>query len=300
MRPSRDKNSRFAEKILLAPAVFSGFLRSIGRNVSAASGHLLGDFVFYVLRYRSRLVLKNLFMAFPEKTSAEIRAVARKVYRNQGENIMEILRLPLIRTAVDASGVIEIDTAAILSKTIGRNKGGVVVSAHFGNWELLAFCSGLLVHPHTIIVKPLKNKFVESLINKLRTMRGNSIVYESRALREGLNILQHGGLVAILGDQSDPNGGLYTTFMGRNVPVFRGPAYLALKAGVPLFVLMCRRNGDGRYTVDVEEIDTTGFGSSRADVEEITRRYIRIVETSVRRYPDEWFWLHDRWKRCRQ
>jgi Kdo2-lipid IVA lauroyltransferase/acyltransferase len=300
MKYRKKLNSHFSEIILSVLVSFSGFfVRRVSRKTATSFACLLGDFVFYKVQYRSELVLKNLALAFPEKTPEEIKTIARNVYRNQGENIIEILRIPNIKTAGDAARLLDLDSSAIRSKTIDRNSGGVLVSAHFGNWELLALCAGFLLQPHTIVVKPLRNRMINRQINRMRTLRGNRIVYDGNALREGLSILRNGGILTLLGDQSGPGDGFYTDFMGRNVPVFLGPAYFALKAGVPLFVVMSRRKGDGRHTVDVEEIDTTGLGFSRTDVEEVTRRYIKIVEKMIFRYPEEWLWLHNRWKRSK-
>ncbi len=128
-------------------------------------------------------------------------------------------------------------------------------------------------------------------------MHGNRIVYDRQALREGLRTLRNGGLLVMLGDQSDPGESFFTEFLGRRTSVFLGPAYLALKAGVPLFVGMCRRTGDGRYKVENEEIDHSDLGTTKADAEELTRRYTRVLERFIYQYPEEWFWLHNRWKR---
>ncbi|TLU82080.1 MAG: lysophospholipid acyltransferase family protein [Chlorobium sp.] len=297
MKLIRIKNDRATEKILVSiMSFFAILIRSVSLKASAAIARFLGDFVFYILQTRRKLVIENLSRAFPDKDSSEINAKARQVYRNQAENIIETVRLPMIKTAEDAARFLELDTKAILSKTIDQKKGGVLVSAHFGNWELLAFCSGLLMHSHTIVVKELTNKAIDRRMNEIRTLRGNQIVYDNRALREGLRTLQQGGILTLLGDQSDPSAGFFTEFMGRRTSVFLGPAFFALKAGVPLFVALCRRVGNGRYVADIEEIDTTGFGTSKTDIEEIARRYTRIIEKAVYQYPEEWFWLHNRWK----
>ncbi|MCX6180090.1 MAG: lysophospholipid acyltransferase family protein, partial [Chlorobiales bacterium] len=220
-----------------------------------------------------------------------------QVYRNQAENMIEVLRLSMIKNPEDAARLLEVDGSTILAKTIHQKKGGVLVSAHFGNWELLAFCSGLLVMPMTIVVKELKNRAIDRQINAWRTMRGNRIVYDWKALREGLRTLHNGELLTVLGDQSDPSGSFFTEFLGRRTTVFLGPAYLALKAGVPLFVAMCHRNGSGNFKVDIEEITLTDLGTTKADAEELARRYTKAIERFIYRYPEEWLWLHNRWKR---
>ena len=298
MKRSREKNNRISARVLFRIIMVFGMLvRSVSRRTSTAIAHFLGDFVFYILKTRRRLVTDNLSLTFPGKNNSEIRAIARRVYRNQAENVIEVFRLPMIKTAKDAERLMDVDAFDIAYKGIDRKKGVVLVSAHFGNWELLGLCTGMMMGTMTIVVKQLKNPKIDRLINAWRTMRGNTIVYKHKALREGLRTLRQGGILTLLGDQSDPKGGFFTEFLGRRTSVFLGPAFLALKAGVPLYVGMCRRTGNGRYIVDSEKIDMTGLGTTRADAEELTRRYTKALERYIYLYPEEWFWLHDRWKR---
>jgi KDO2-lipid IV(A) lauroyltransferase len=297
MKRRGKKNKEFLQKILYSLIMALGSLvRNISRKNSTAIAHLLGDFVYHTLKTRRTLVTKNLALTFPQKSSSAINAIASRVYRNQAENIIEMLRLPMIKTAEDAAKLIDVDAGNFLSKTIGQKKGGVLVSAHFGNWELLGLCCGLLVAPITIVVKPLKNPQIDRQINAWRTMHGNRIVYDWLALREGLRTIRNGGIVVMLGDQSDPGGSFFTEFLGRRTSVFLGPAWLALKAGVPLFVGMCHRTGDGRYKVENEEIEFGDLGTTKADAEELVRRYTKVLERYIYQYPEEWFWLHNRWK----
>jgi KDO2-lipid IV(A) lauroyltransferase len=294
-------NKEFLQKILYSLIMLLGVLvRNISRKRSTAIAHVLGDFVYHTLKTRRTLVTENLALTFPEKSSFEINAIASRVYRNQAENIIEMLRLPMIKTAEDAAQLIDVDARNFLSKTLGQHKGGILVSAHFGNWELLGLCCGLLVTPFTIVVKPLKNPQIDRQINAWRTMHGNRIVYDWLALRDGLRTIRTGGIVVMLGDQSDPGGSFFTEFLGRRTSVFLGPAWLALKAGVPLFVGMCRRTGDGRYKVENEEIELGDLGTTKADAEELVRRYTKVLERYIYQYPEEWFWLHNRWKRSEQ
>ncbi len=298
MKRRWEDDDRIAERALYALVMTLGvFVRSISREKSSTIARLLGDFSFYVLKIRRPLVIKNLSLTFPQKSASEISAIARQVYRNQTENVIEMLRLPMIKTAEDAARLINIDALDLLVKTFDQKKGGVIVSAHFGNWELLGLCGGLLVTPLNVVVKPLKNHAINRQINAWRAMHGNQIIFDAQALREGLKILHKGEILTILGDQSDPGGSFFTEFLGRRTSVFLGPAYFALKAGVPLFVCMCRRTGDGRFKIESEEIDMTGLGTAKADIEELVRRYTKVLERFIYQYPEEWFWLHNRWKR---
>lgn len=298
MKRSWEDSDGVTDRMLYGLIMMIGwFVRTISRKKSSALAHALGDFIYRVLKLRRSLVEENLALTFPEKNREEISAIALQVYRNQAENFIEMLRLPMIKTAEDAARLLDLDARHLLSKTLDQQKGCVLVSAHFGNWELMALCSGLLMAPFTIVVKELKNHAIDRKINSWRTMQGNRIVYDWQALRTGLRTLREGGIVTILGDQSDSGGSFFTEFLGRRTAVFLGPAFLALKAGVPLFVVMCRSIGNGRYTIDIEEIDMSDLGREKADAEELARRYTKVIERFIYQYPEEWFWLHNRWKR---
>jgi len=298
MKQRAKKRSDFSQRLLYWLIMALGVVvRNISRKHSTAIAHLLGDFVYHILKTRRELVTKNLALTFPTKSSEEMSAIAVQVYRNQAENIIEMLRLPMIKTAEDAAKILDIDATALLAQTAGKKKGGIFLTAHFGNWELFGLCSGFLVAPLTLVVKPLKNRQIDKQINQWRTMSGNRILYDWQALRQGLRALQSGGIVVLLGDQSDRNGSFFTEFLGRRTSVFLGPAWLALKADVPLFAGICRRTGEGRYKVEYEEIAMEDLGTTKADAEELARRYTKVLEHSIYRYPEEWFWLHNRWKR---
>jgi len=292
------KKNRFPDNLFYRLLMLVGvILRRLNRSHSAALARILGDIVYDLLKIRRTLVETNLSLTFPEKSGEEISRIARQVYRNLAANAVEVLRLPLIRTPEDATRLVDVDVRDFLAKTRDRNNGAVCVSAHFGNWELLAVSLGLLISPVTVVVKRLKNRDLDSQINLWRSMRGNTVVYKRQALREGLRTLRSGGIMSILADQSDPNGGFFMDFLGRRASVFLGPAFLALKTGVPLFVVMCRRNGSGRYIAEFEEVETSDLGEGKEDAEELARRYTRVLERYIRTCPEEWFWVHNRWKR---
>jgi len=286
------------QKIVHRLFLFLGFLvRSMSREGFERLAHVLGDAVFFVLKTRRSLVESNLALTFPNKSAAEIAKLARKVYRNQAVNLLEVLRLPLLKNAEDAAALVDLDLDDFFACTKALGKGGILVSAHFGNWELTGVCIGLMETPITVVAKKLKNRLVNREINALRRIHGNGVIYKKRALRDGLALLRKGGILTILGDQSDPRGGFFMDFLGREASVFLGPAFLALRSGVPVFVAICRRQENGRYLVEAEEIPTDDLPFSRENVQELTRRYTRALEKYIYRYPEEWFWLHNRWKR---
>jgi KDO2-lipid IV(A) lauroyltransferase len=276
-----------------------GFLvRRLSRTQTRRIAFFIGDFLHRVAGLRRELVYRNLALTFPEKSSGEIARIATAVYRNMTSTLLEVLRLPLIRNRDDAVALVDFDgDDAFWEWSRSGKSGAVMVSAHYGNWELMAMAFGVMMNPVTIIVKRLHNEQVDRKMNEYRTMRGNSVVYPQQSVREGLRLLQNGGTLAILGDQSDPDEVNFGEFLGRRAAMFYGPAFFALRARVPMFMPFCISNGDGRYTIHVRQIDTSGLTFNKEDIATLAARYTSEIEAQIRRRPEEWFWLHDRWKR---
>ena len=271
--------------------------RAMSRRQAEGFANLLGDCIYRVVGLRRELVLRNLELTFPEKSLEDIRKIARKVYRNVAFTLLDVLRFPLIKGPEEAAALVDIDNAeAIYRGTENGRKGAVLVSAHYGNWELLALTAGMLVTPMTIIVKELSNRMVDRRMNEFRTLRGNSVVYDDKALRDGLRLLGQGGVLAILADQSDPDGTYFGDFLGRRATMFHGAAFFALRAKVPLFVGMCRHGSNGKYRIEVTEVDMSDLTYCKEDIATLATRYTRVIEEYIRRWPEEWFWLHNRWK----
>jgi KDO2-lipid IV(A) lauroyltransferase len=298
-RKMRRKVKNASEKLMFDVVNLLGIgARKLNRNQTCSIAFLIGDFMHRVIRIRHELVYRNLRLTFPEKSADQIARIATGVYRNLASTLLEVLRLPLIRNREDAAQLVDIVEAESFTEwKRTRKTGAVLISAHYGNWELMAMAFGLMIHPITIIVKRLHNRLIDQQMNEYRTMRGNSIVYPAQSVREGLRLLQKGGTLAILGDQSDPDEANFGEFLGRRTTMFHGAAFFALRAKVPMFMPICTSNGDGRYTITVSEIDTSDLTFSKDDIATLASRYTRAIEAQIRRRPEEWFWLHDRWKR---
>ncbi|MGC8774373.1 MAG: lysophospholipid acyltransferase family protein [Chlorobaculum sp.] len=292
------KWSRSAEFLVAQMVMAFGFIaRLMSRPLAMRCADLVGDFIHHVLGLRRELVYRNLGLTFPEKSPEQINAIAEEVYRNLAVTLVDVFRFPLIRTREDVARLVDIENPEVFWKgTDNGGKGAVLVSAHYGNWELLAFASGMLIKPMTIIVKKLSNMVLDRKMNQYRTMQGNSIVYTDQALREGLRLLADGGVLAILADQSDPSASNFGEFLGRRATMFHGAAFFALRARVPLFMFMCRHGEDGKYKVHVHEIDTSDLTFCKEDIATLATRYTRVLEEYIRTWPEEWFWLHNRWK----
>lgn len=275
-------------------------VRRMSREQALRLGRLLGYLASDVLRIRRNLVQDNLKLAFPGKTEAQIQHLTRQTYITQARNVIELLRIPLIRNEQDARTLIDMRADASFYETINQNRGAVVVPAHLSSWEAIAVCAGILLKPLHLVIKPIKNQHLDRRINQLRTMHGNRVTPKDQAVRQGLKALKAGEIMVILGDQSNKHSNFYAEFLGQKSSVVLGPAFLALKTGAPLFVETCRSLDNGGYQVDINEVTTSDLGYTRESIRTLTVRYTKVLDEFIRNYPQEWLWLHDRWKRTRK
>ncbi|MFN3638473.1 MAG: lysophospholipid acyltransferase family protein [Chloroherpetonaceae bacterium] len=260
-------------------------------------GEVVGNWLYERVKLRRKLVETNLRLCFPEKSEAERSKIARQVYIEQAQSLFEIMRAPLIRSKADAERMFEVENFHLIEKCYAEGKGAIVVSAHFGNWELKAMCWAFLAKPCAIVYKPFSNKFLDKKMLEWRTLGGNEFISMSDAPKLGLKRLREGKLLALLSDQAAHSDDYFTTFLGRDAAIFLGAAVFALRTKLPVILSMPRRIGVGRHRLELTEIKTDDLTFSADNVKVLAERYTRAIESYIRRYPDQWFWLHNRWKR---
>jgi KDO2-lipid IV(A) lauroyltransferase len=260
-------------------------------------GASLGSAAYSFWGHRRRVALDNLTKAFPEKSSKELESIAKGAFRNVGISLVELLWLSRM-TPDRIRSLVRFDKPDLIKDRYAEGKGLLLLTAHFGNWELLAQSVitnlGFPVH---IIVKTQSNPLVDKRINQRRTRFGNAVVPMETSLREVLKALRAGEVVGIVADQAAPRENVPIEFFGRKVPTHQGPAALSLKVGSPLVAIFPVRQADGTYRVYVEEIPTRDLvGYTEENVIEMTKRHTKLTEEFIRKYPDHWLWMHKRWK----
>lgn len=264
-------------------------VRWLGRN--------LGAFVFDVLGYRRQVTLDNLRRAFPEKSDDELVRVARGAFKSVGISLLELVWYPkMSREQVQNS--MHFHNPEILRGAYDRGKGLLILTAHFGNWELLggavAVELGFRVYG---IAKTQSNRLVDRTINERRLRFGNKVIPMETSLREVMRALRDGEAVGIVADQAAPKENELIEFFGTKLPTHQGPSVFSLKMGSPLVAVFSVRRPDGSYDAYVEEVPTSDLkGYTPENVTELTRRHVKVTENFIRRFPDQWMWMHKRWK----
>ena len=287
---------RFIVEYILFQIV-AGVVNILPLRLARWKGSALGGLAYFLWGRRRRVALENLTKAFPEKSHKEIEGIARGAFRNVGISLLELLWFSRMTTDRIRS-LVRFDKPDLIKESYARGKGLLLLTAHFGNWELLA--QSIIVHfgfPLHIIVKTQSNRLVDRKINQRRTRFGNSVIPMETSLREVLRALHSGEAVGIVADQAAPQENVPIEFFGRSVPTHQGPAVLSLKVGSPLVALFSVRQADGSYQVYVQEVPMQDIREfTRENVIELTKRHTKLTEEFIRRYPDHWMWMHKRWK----
>jgi len=179
-----------------------------------------------------------------------------------------------------------------------KGRGVLLLASHFGNWELMALAFSLRYSPINIVVRPLDNPFLDKLITKIRTRGGNQLIPKKGSVKKMLRLLAAGEVVALLLDQNPAwYEGVFVPFFNEIACTNKALGTIALRTGAPVIPAFNVRQPDGSYRIFGEqEVVLARSGDTTRDVEENTAKFNKIIETYVRRYPEQWFWVHQRWK----
>ncbi len=254
--------------------------------------------VFYHFSPRQRIIaLQNLQRAFPEKSIWELKRITRGVYRSIALTAADFFELPYINSG-NLHEWVEIEGLENLLRAYEKKKGVLSILAHFGNWELMAIAVPLASKPLGIIYRPLDSHVLENIIAWVRTMYGNVLIPKEGATKTVRRYLRENWAIAILNDQNvAAREGIFVNFFGQPACTSPGVAYLALRTGAPVIPAFLARMENGKYKFIIEpEVEIIYTGDFNRDVIENTQKFANIVERMVRIYPEQWFWLHQRWK----
>lgn len=261
-------------------------------------GSGLGGLLYVALKKRRRIALENLQIAFGDEMSTDERAqICRRSFQQIGKTAIEFFRFPKL-TFDNIWDEVTVEGKKHLIQALDQGKGAIVFLPHFGNWELLALVYGALIPDQAkAIAFPLKNRYLNVLVSQYRERLSLKLITRRRAVRETLRALKEGYAIGFFADQNAGREGVFVDFFGKPASAVRGPATLALKTGAPLLLSMDIRQPDDRHHVIITPaIDLEISGDLEQDVQTNTARILKILETYIRRYPDQWLWTHNRWK----
>lgn len=261
----------------------------------------LGTFVFYILPRYKQLTIDNLKYALGnEKSDTEINVVAKRVFQNLGKNAVELVNLPKFNRA-RMEKFVRFRNRERLDKAYEKGKGVIVLTAHFGSWELMAAALREFGCPGVTIGRRIYFKKYDDYLNKLRRSRDVEVIYRDESPRKMLKTLKKNWIVGIVADQDvDSVDGVFVNFFGRQAYTPLGPVVLARASGAVLLPVFIIREGDWHTIAIDEPIELVDTGNKEADLISNTQKWSNVVESYIRKYPDQWVWMHRRWKTKRQ
>lgn len=275
----------------------SHICKILGLNLSRKFASVIAFFFYYFLPIRKDVVIDNLKHAFPDFTDERIKQIAYGSYKSFSITLVEILYLPYMTKEQIISAVQFENLDRILEKE-KENNGIILLSAHFGNWEYCALSGGVqLGKKFSVIVKPQRNTLVNDWMNKFRTKWTNDVVPLGISIRNIVSVLHNKGIAALVADQRGSEESIKLEFFGRKTSVHTGPAVLALKINSPIIYGITVRQPDYTYKAVIDEISKENLPESFDDkVKVLSERMLKYLEEKIRQNPEQWFWMHKRWK----
>ncbi len=275
----------------------SGLLARLSRPVALALGRGLGAFWGDLDARHAAIAADHLRRAFPDWEESRVLRTARGVYRHFGQVLFDILWLQG-RPRATVLGLVEFVGREHVEAAIAARRGAIYATGHLGNWEIHALAHSWAWGPVGVVARPLDNPALDQRLVAFRRQGGNTVIYKQRALIQVLRLLREGGGVAILMDQNVvASEGIFVPFFGRPAATTTVAAALAVKTGAALIPCHTETLPDGRYRVVYEAPLLLGGAPTRQDeVRRLTRDMTARIEGWVRANPEQWLWMHRRWK----
>ncbi|MDR0820043.1 MAG: lysophospholipid acyltransferase family protein [Endomicrobium sp.] len=284
----------YAEYCVLKILIFA--VRLLRRTLAQFLGRAAALTLYYFIPIRKKDVLKNIALSFPEKSKKEVGFIAKNVYKTFTRVLIDmffILKMP--DAEIEKLLIYDED---MIKRVLDKGRGLVLMSAHFGNWELsaLAFAQK---YPVALFVSRQSNNFVNTMINNLRMKEGFNVISFQRddkmSFRNIVKVLRKNQVFAILGDQDAGEHGVFLPFFGRLASTPKGPAFFAVRAGSPIITAFGVCQKDGSMKMKIEELPMPDTGDKEKDIEIINSIYNKRLEEVIRQNPEQWFWFHRRW-----
>lgn len=277
--------------------------RAVARAVRSASndslqrwGTRLGNLGRVMLRGRDRLAIRNLAETFPEKSEAERRRIADECWRHFGREALATIRMQDVPIE-EIPSYCPFINVQILEDATARGRGVVLISAHYGAWEIAGLAIMALVKNVSTVARPLDNELLERDLVRLRARTGAEVVDRKRAARVLLKTLSQKGVIILLPDQAvQRREGILVPFLGRPAWTTDAPAKMALRQESEVVFAFCIPDKTGHRLEFEEPIRIDQLGEEGKNAEALTTRINDVISRRIADRPELWLWMHDRWK----
>ncbi len=272
--------------------LFSHIICLLPNIINRGIGSFLGELTWLLVpKKRKKMAVSNILQCL-HVTPAKAAQIAKKSWTRFGQMLIEVLLYPKIKQNIDRYAVIE--GREHLEEALALGRGGIIATAHSGNWELLG--GALAMNGFSIVGVAKKQRNMDRFINEYREMIGMHVTYKT-GVREMIQMLGQGWLIGLLMDQDAGSNGTIVKFFNRDTACVQGPASLARFKNAPILPVFITGNKDGTHTIHIyKALFVEQTKNKQDDIAKMTVQLTNMIETHIQNYPEEWFWLHDRWK----
>ncbi|HVE38979.1 MAG TPA: lysophospholipid acyltransferase family protein [Planctomycetota bacterium] len=257
---------------------------------------VLGFLIRTIDRKHVRIATKNLEKSRGVCPSDQIPAFIGRTYEHVALGVIEMMMLPRLMKRQAVSRYVKLVRYDTFDRVLKEGHGCIVVIGHLGNWEIGGLATNLAGYPLQSLARPIDNPWIDRYLKRFRTQTGQKMIPRDRALGEMIRVLQRGGMLVVQVDQDARQVGVYVNFFGRPASTHRAPATLSLKYNTPIVLVNTYREGALNYAVCSDPIYPAAFRDHPDPVKALTQAYSDRFEECVRQHPEQWFWMHDRWK----
>lgn len=273
----------------------AALLKILPRRGAVIFADFLGWFFYTVLRFRRRLVHEQLSIAFPDAQNAQISRTARRSYQNLMLTFFEFIQPePFTYRLIDY-----LPPAMWLERFLAVRDAAIILTGHIGNWEALALAAHREDADILALIKPMHNPLIDASVTRIRRKLGIDILPITSSMKRAADEAQRGKILAFLADQDARRGGEFVPFFGRQASTARGPALFAWKLNYPLLPVFCVRDSSPVRQLQVmilPPIYPDPKADRDAEILRLTHAHVAALESVVREHPEDYFWLHRRWK----
>jgi len=282
----------------VALRVLLSLIQAVSMETAAAACAGLAWLAADVLSIRSRVVEENLRIAFPVLSAAERRELARRMWLHLLLMVCEVAHIQRRIHETNWRKYVEVRNKRAWIRAVCRRGPKVCVTGHFGNFEALGHVSSFFGFRTYTVARTLDNPYLDRLVSRFRESMGQRLLPKSDSAGQADEVLQTGGILALLGDQNAGRKGCVVEFLGRDASCHKALALFALLNRAPILVVTCTREaGPLRFTMGLDELlDPAAKAAEFESVEAVTQWYNDALASRIRQQPDQYWWLHDRWK----
>lgn len=291
------KSKKFRHKLEYFLVLFiKFFLNLFPYRTGIFFGSLIGEIAYLIVPKRKKITLQNLSRCFKDKDQKNLKKIARSTYRNIGKSLTEYILFPKLNKK-KILNLVEIQGEELFDSALKEKKGAVLVTGHFGSWELMGAALRQKGYPIDFLVGEQHNLLVDNLMNQHREMMGIGIIKMGVATRGVIKALRKNRFIAMLSDQDAGRDGTIVNFFGYPASTPRGPAAFCLKTDAPMIMGFIIRLDNKKQKIIFQKIEKEEkTGDKEKDINRLTQAYTSLLEDYVKKYPDHWYWLHRRWK----